>query len=127
MSYKKHDGFGICADLSAPENMRVLNSFQDNVFPLGPYLCIPIEIRSAQGSPMLYEVIVMDHVDYFIYEIWIVEQAKSVKRFLKEINISLSEFRENFYVSVNVTHEDIAEKYIEQIFSETFHKETGNK
>ncbi len=72
------------------------------------YMCM------HKRKKILFEVIVNDYTEYFVYEIWIIERPKSIKRFYKEMTIPLSEFRDNFFMNVNSTHETIAEKYIRQ-------------
>ncbi len=72
------------------------------------YMCM------HKRKKILFEVIVHDYTEYFEYEIWIIERPKAIKRFYKEKKIPLSEFRDNFFMNVNSTHETIAEKYIRQ-------------
>lgn len=81
---------------------------------LQPSLCVRFDVHEETHEHTLYEVIVNDYVEYFIYEIWIVKEVKGHKEFMKEITIPLSEFREAFFLNVNATHEKIAEKYIKQ-------------
>lgn len=92
----------------------VLDSSQDSIKISESCYCMHFDIHKQEGVHILYEVIVNDYVTYFVYEIWIIDQSKTIKRFYKERTIPLSEFRENFIVNVNVTHEKIAEKYVKQ-------------
>ena len=77
-------------------------------------MLIDVYVHAQEEKQILFEVIVNDYTEYFVYEIWIIERPKSIKRFYKEKTIPLSEFRDNFFMNVNSTHETIAEKYIKQ-------------
>lgn len=116
MSKRKNEGLGINIVLEPSQNIKILQNC----------LCLYFDMCIQQRVHTVYEIVVNDYIEYFIYEIWIVEQAKSNKRFYKELTISLSEFRENFYVNVAATHEIIAEKYIKEIFATMVHSKTNN-
>lgn len=77
-------------------------------------MLIDVHVHTQEEKQILFEVIVNDYTEYFVYEIWIIEHEKSIKRFYKEKKIPLAEFRENFFMNINSTHETIAEKYIKQ-------------
>lgn len=77
-------------------------------------MLVDVHVHAQEEKQILFEVIVNDYIEYFVYEIWIIEHPKSIKRFYKEKTIPLSEFRDNFFVNINSTHETIAEKYIKQ-------------
>ena len=97
-------GLGINVILDSTQDIKILQNC----------LCLYFDTCEKEGIHTLYEVVVNDHIDYFVYEVWIVERSKSIKRFYKELKVPLSEFRENFYVNVNATHEIIAEKHLKE-------------
>lgn len=106
---------GINIVLEPSQNIKILQNC----------LCLYFDMCNQQSVHTVYEIVVNDYIGYFIYEIWIVEQPRSNKRFYKELTISLSESRENFYVNVVATHEIIAEKYMKEIFATKIHSETN--
>lgn len=114
MSKQTNGGLGINIVLDSSQNIKILQNC----------LSLYFDMCNQQGVHTVYEIVVNDYIEYFIYEIWIVEQPRSIKRFVKELTISLSEFRENFYVNVNATHEIIAEKYSKEMYASMVHSKT---
>lgn len=96
------NGLGIDINLDATQDISILQQS----------LCLRFDVHRDNCEHTLYEVIVNDFVEYFVYEIWKVEEPKVRKQLVKELTIPLSEFRATFLLNVNVTHEKIAEKYL---------------
>jgi len=52
-------------------------------------MLIDVHVHAQEEKQILFEVIVNDYTEYFVYEIWIIERPKAIKRFYKEKKIPL--------------------------------------
>lgn len=78
------------------------------------------DVRKDKKVAASYEIFVEEAPQLYIYHIWRVEDTGMYKRFIKNVEIPLSTFREHYEHTTTITHSEVMKKYI---FTDEFLKE----